>query len=115
MLKLYRIDILESIFGGTIMKRAFKKVLSGLLSLTLIVCVFSVCITLNVFADEKICDYYVGFGGTGDGTDVNNPAPSVAVAVNTINKNGLTANDTAKYLYCAGCCKAGYIGQDKRN
>lgn len=111
MLKLYRIDILESIFGGTIMKRAFKKFLSGLLSLTLIVCVFSVCITLNVFADEKICDYYVGFGGTGDGTDVNNPAPSVAVAVNTVNKNGLTANDTANIYIVQDIAKPSTAGK----
>ena len=45
---------------------------------------------------EKVYDYYVAHGGTGDGRDINNPAPSVATAVATMNDIvGLTANDTA--------------------
>ena len=92
------------------MKMAFNKILSALLSLTLIVCVFSVCVTLNVFASEKIYDYYVGFGGMGDGTDINNPAPSVAAAVDTINTNGLTANDTANIYIVQDIAKPSVVG-----
>lgn len=45
---------------------------------------------------EKVYDYYVAHGGTGDGRDINNPAPSVATAVATMNDVvGLTASDTA--------------------
>lgn len=51
--------------------------------------------TVTFIADRITYDFYVAHGGTGDGTDKNNPAPSVAIAVTTMNEiGGLTANDT---------------------
>lgn len=44
---------------------------------------------------EKVYDYYVKAGGTGDGTDENNPAPDVVTAITKMNNLGLTADETA--------------------
>ena len=45
--------------------------------------------------DGRIRDYYVGYGGTGDGSSLAKMAPDVATAITTMNINGLTAKDTA--------------------
>ena len=78
------------------MKKKLYKVLSVVLSITLLL---SVCFVANVFsasATEKITDYYVKGNGTGDGTSINSPAPTVEVALKTmLSKGGLTADDAA--------------------
>ncbi len=92
------------------MKKALFKFLSILLSATLIVCVFSICATISALETEKTFNYYVGYGGTGDGTDINNPAPSVAKAVETINNNGLAANDTVNIHILQDIAKPSLVG-----
>lgn len=79
------------------MKKQITKILSIVLSIAV---VLSVCGMLGVFNAnatdaEKITDYYVGYGGTGDGSSLDKMAPNVATAIKTINANGLTAADTA--------------------
>lgn len=79
------------------MKKQLTKILSIVLSIAV---VLSVCGVLGVFNatasdTEKVTDYYVGYGGTGDGSSLDKMAPNVATAIKTINANGLTAADTA--------------------
>jgi len=79
------------------MKKQLTKILSVVLSIAV---VLSVCGVLGVFNatasdTEKVTDYYVGYGGTGDGSSLDNMAPTVAKAIKTINSNGLVAGDTA--------------------
>ncbi len=77
------------------MKSNFKKILSIMLSICLLLSISFVSASMTVAAAEKVTDYYVGYGGTGDGSSLENMAPTVAKAINTINSNGLVAGDTA--------------------
>jgi anionic cell wall polymer biosynthesis LytR-Cps2A-Psr (LCP) family protein len=69
------------------MKKKLYKVLSVVLSVTLLLSVCFVSGAFNVFAEESLTDYYVGYGGTGDGSSKANMAPTVAEAIKTINMN----------------------------
>lgn len=77
------------------MKKGFKKILSVVLSFCLLISSLTIIGAISVSATEKITDYYVGYGGTGDGSSLEKMAPTVAKAINTINSNGLVAGDTA--------------------
>jgi hypothetical protein len=78
------------------MKKKLYKVLSVVLSVTLLLSVCFVSGAFNVFAGEKITDYYVKGQGTGDGSSVDSPAPNVETALKTmVAKGGLTADDAA--------------------
>jgi len=76
------------------MKKGFKKILSIMLSICLLLSVSFVSASITVAAAEKVTDYYVGYGGTGDGSSLSKMAPTVAKAIETINANGFVAGDT---------------------
>lgn len=76
------------------MKKGFKKILSIMLSICLLLSISFVSASITVAAAEKVTDYYVGYGGTGDGSSLSKMAPTVAEAIKTINANGFVAGDT---------------------
>ena len=51
--------------------------------------------TITEYVPPVTYNYYVKNGGTGDGKTAETPAPTVYAAIETINADGLTANDTA--------------------
>jgi hypothetical protein len=77
------------------MNKSFLRILSYLLTISLLISVCFISANFNVLAQAKIIDYYVGYGGTGDGSSLQDMAPSVVEAIKTINNNGLVAGDTA--------------------
>lgn len=75
------------------MKDSVKRIISVLLSLSLI---FSIsAVYANADTTSGTGDYYVKYGGTGDGRTVEDPAGSVHQAIQSINEDGLTTGDTA--------------------
>lgn len=78
------------------MKSRLHKILSVVLSITMLLSVCFVANVVNATAAEKVTDYYVKGNGTGDGSSIDTPAPSVEAALKTMVANGnLTADDTA--------------------
>ncbi len=74
------------------MKKVFKKTLSLLLSLMV---VLSVCSVAAVATEPITKSYYVINGGTGDGRTADAPAATVNAAIGAANADGLIAGDTA--------------------
>lgn len=79
------------------MKSKFYKLLSLVLSVSLILSLCFISGMISVSAEEKVTDYYVGYSANGSGTGLtaNSPVASVAEAVTLINENELVAGDTA--------------------
>lgn len=78
-------------FKGQIMKKIYKKFISLIICLALMITVFQFSITTYAASNN----YYVINGGTGDGRTASSPASSVETAIKTINADGLGENDNA--------------------
>ena len=75
------------------MRKRISRFISILLSFSVMLAVFSVPASIPAFAATG--DYYVQYGGTGDGRSIGSPARSVKTAIASMNADGLAAGDTA--------------------
>ncbi len=75
------------------MNNSFKRLISILLCLAMIFSIFSVYVAADT--TPQTVSYYVKYLGTGDGRSISSPAGSICAAINSINADGLDADDTA--------------------
>ena len=75
------------------MKNSMKKTVGLLLSVLLLMT--AVFIPASVTVSATTGNYYVQYGGTGDGRTIGSPARSVKTAIASMNADGLAAGDTA--------------------
>ncbi|MBR5553172.1 MAG: metallophosphoesterase [Clostridia bacterium] len=83
------------------MKKRFSKFLSVLLGLCMILSMAS--FTVVAGDSEAVTEYYVKFGGTGDGRSYDSPIGTIAGVIGAINADGHTAGDNVTvYLVPTG-------------
>ena len=83
------------------MKKRFSKFLSVLLGLCMILSMASFSVVAG--DSEAVTEYYVKFGGTGDGRSYDSPIGTIAGVIGAINADGHTAGDNVTvYLVPTG-------------
>ena len=75
------------------MKKRTRRLIGIILSLTLLA--VTLAVPSGWLTSAQTRDYYVQYGGTGDGRSVGSPARSVKTAIASINADGLGAGDIA--------------------